>query len=146
MSVPDPVLGRGLVLDVSTVRLHLSGDVYTAAMIGAALEYERPLVIPALVLVQAYREAVPGPARMRLVGLVSVVTEPDLSDEVSRATARDIGTVCQLAGVEDLSIGHALWAALERRNQPDPLYDWAIVTEYPEVYRKVAPTVPTGWR
>ena len=52
MSVPGPVLGRGLVLDVSTVRLHLSGDVYTAAMIGAALEYERPLVIPALVLVR----------------------------------------------------------------------------------------------
>ena len=95
---------------------------------------------------EAYREAVPGPARMRLVGLVSVVTEPDLSDEVSRVTARDIGTVCQLAGVEDLSVGHVLWAALERRNQPDPLYDWAIVTEFPEVYRKVAPTVPTGWR
>ncbi|GAA2874472.1 hypothetical protein GCM10010517_35150 [Streptosporangium fragile] len=140
------VLGRGLVLDTSTVRLHLSGDVYTAAMIGMALEGERPIVIPALVLAQAYREAVPGPARERLIGLASIAAEPEPFDEISRVTARDIGTVCQLAGVEDLSIGHALWAAVERRNQPDPLYDWAIVTEHPEVYVKVVPGVPTGWR
>ncbi|GAA3167372.1 hypothetical protein GCM10010466_67510 [Planomonospora alba] len=140
------VLGPGLVLDASTVRLHLSGDVYTAAMIGAALEAERPIVIPSLVLARAYREAVPGPPRDRLVGLVSVLGEPETADEVDRATARDVGTVCQLAGVDDLSVGHTLWAAVERRNQPHPLYDWTIITEHPEVYRKAAPGVPTGWR
>ncbi|MBG0833324.1 hypothetical protein HS041_37105 [Planomonospora sp. ID67723] len=140
------VLGRGLVLDASTVRLHLSGDVYTAAMIGMALETERPIVVPALVLTQAYREAVPGPARERLIGLVSVLSAPELFDDVSRVSARDIGTVCQLTGVDDLSMGHALWATVERRNQSDPLYDWAIVTEHPEVYRKVVPGLPTGWR
>ncbi|GAA1017938.1 hypothetical protein Aple_026810 [Acrocarpospora pleiomorpha] len=127
-------------------RLHLSGDVYTAAMIGAALEAERPIVIPALVLARAYREAVPGPARERLIGLVSVATEPEPFDEVGHITARDIGTLCQLTAIDDLSIGHALWTALERRNQPYPLYDWAIVTEHPEVYHKAVPSVPTGWR
>ncbi|GII94033.1 hypothetical protein [Sinosporangium siamense] len=140
------VLGRGLVLDASTVRLHLAGDVYTAVMLGTALEHERPIVIPSLVVTQAYREALPGRARNRLIGLTAVVTTPEPADEVSLTTARDIGTLCQLSGIEDLSVGHTLWSALQRRSQPDPLYDWAIVTEHPDVYGKAAPAVPTGWR
>ncbi|MCT9933504.1 hypothetical protein N5079_25145 [Planotetraspora sp. A-T 1434] len=137
------VLGRGLVLDPSTLRAHAAGDIYTQTMIGWALENERPIVIPALALAESYRTAATQQARERITSLTRLA---EAVDSLDAAGGRDVGLICAFGNEPELAHGHTALVALLRRRSASPLYDWAIVTEEPDRYRKIAPAVPTGWR
>ena len=111
----------GAVLDTGALVAFERNDRRIVAIVARALEHDDPLVIPACVVAQAWRDGRRQARLARLLGAPICEVVP-LDD----ATARSVGQLCGISATADVVDASVAWTARQRQlpvvtSDPDDL-------------------------